>query len=58
MIVVLVLPPLLAGALFIIRNSRETKVEEPWGGKLSLIHGTGQKIEPDVSEDEMPKRTP
>ena len=58
MIVVLVLPPLLAGAWLILRNSIEPQVEELWEEELSLIHGTGQTIEPDVWEDELPKRSP
>jgi hypothetical protein len=47
-------PPVLAGAWYVFRIWRESRVQETWTGELSLIHGTGQTVEPDVEAGEAP----
>jgi len=46
-------PPVLAGAWLVFRIWHESRVDM-WTGELSLIHGTGQTIEPDVEAGEAP----
>ena len=58
MIVVTVGTPPMAGPWLINRNFRTPQGEAPWDGALSLIHGTGQTIKPDASENELPERIP
>jgi hypothetical protein len=55
LILVIVLPPLLAWVWFVFDEFRMRQNERAeWEGELSLIHGSGQRIEPEDDTNDLP----
>jgi hypothetical protein len=56
LILLTVLPPLLAVGWFVVKEFRERVNENTtWESELSLIHGSGQSIEPNNASEPPPE---
>ncbi len=51
LIMLAILPPVLAASWFVFQEYRKRMNENAvWEGELSLIHGSGQTVEPDPDD--------